>query len=63
MANDNYDFEYYGVSEIMSICHCSKNKAYKIIKQLNEMALQNNPETIIIKGKAKSEYVRRYMKE
>jgi hypothetical protein len=63
METPKFDFEYYDVKKIMQICHVGQNKAYQIIQELNALAKESNPETIIIKGKAKSEYVHRYLKE
>ncbi len=40
-----------GPSEIMEDWNCSKDKAYKIIKQLNEQLKQEHPGSIIIAGK------------
>lgn len=53
----------YDTQDVASICDCSIQKAYKIIRALNDKLIENGtPEESIIAGKISKKYFHEIMK-
>lgn len=55
--------EMYDVNDVISIMNCSKDKAYKIIRGLNQKLINNGvPKDSIISGKISKKYFHEILK-
>lgn len=55
--------EMYNVEDVISIMNCSKDKAYKIIRGLNQKLINNGvPKDSIISGKISKKYFHEILK-
>ncbi len=55
--------ELLGVKDIMRIFDVGKNRAYRIIREINEKAKEENPKEVIICGKVNAIYIRPFLKK